>query len=397
MKKIIKGVLLLSLFCILFSSCIKEVPFATKELKRVELIYCAGDESEINQYLQQIPILIKDSWQYTGNRTLIYFDSVNDVPKLYAIRGGCPSVPEPFIELVDTYNEGDSASSEIFAKVINRVYELYPAESYGLIFTSHGTGWLPANNYPDSNKTIGLDNNTGDLNNPNSEMEISDLAKAIKDNQFDYIILEACLMSGIEVAYELRDKTKYILASSAELIAPGFNPIYAKAHHYLMNTDIELEEALKLFANDYYAFVNSYADPVYRSTTLSITKTKELESLALMVKDIYPTAENSVIDMDAIQHFDRTSSEIPSRFFDFGHYTKQLVSADKYTQIQSLLTKIIVWKAATPTFFDNLLKYNGFKIDHHSGLTVYAPQLKYPLLNESYKQMAWYKATRTDG
>ena len=47
-------------------------------------------------------------------------------------------------------------------------------------------------------------------------MEITDFAMALPDHLFEFIIFEACNMAGIEVAYELRNKAAYIMASSAQ-------------------------------------------------------------------------------------------------------------------------------------------------------------------------------------
>lgn len=67
-------------------------------------------------------------------------------------------------------------------------------------------------------------------------MEITDFAAAIPDHQSISLFSEACLMSGIEVAYELRNKTDYLLASSAELLVPGYAPVYPTAFQYLFDT-----------------------------------------------------------------------------------------------------------------------------------------------------------------
>ena len=42
----------------------------------------------------------------------------------------------------------------------------------------------------------------------------------------DYIAFEACLVAGAEVALELCGRTELLLASSAELLVPGFRPLY---------------------------------------------------------------------------------------------------------------------------------------------------------------------------
>ena len=52
------------------------------------------------------------------------------------------------------------------------------------------------------------------------EMNIEDFAAAIP-MKMDYIIMDACLMGGIEVAYALKDKCDRIIFSQAEVIGDG--------------------------------------------------------------------------------------------------------------------------------------------------------------------------------
>ncbi len=59
-------------------------------------------------------------------------------------------------------------------------------------------------------------------------MEISDFAAALGDCHFDFIVFEACFMAGVEVAWELREKTDYVVASAAEILSPGFTDIYGE-------------------------------------------------------------------------------------------------------------------------------------------------------------------------
>lgn len=88
--------------------------------------------------------------------------------------------------------------------------------SYGFIVFSHASGWLPQGTLT-SPLSIIMDKK--------QEMELSDFAQAIPDKTFNYIIFEAYFMSRIEVAYELKKKSDYILASLAEILSPGL-PIY---------------------------------------------------------------------------------------------------------------------------------------------------------------------------
>lgn len=78
-----------------------------------------------------------------------------------------------------------------------------------------------------------------------AEMELDEFAAAIPDGTLDFIIFEACLMAGVEVAYALRGKAEYLLASPAEIISPGFTPVYPEALGYLLDRSQSTDLSLK--------------------------------------------------------------------------------------------------------------------------------------------------------
>lgn len=102
-----------------------------------------------------------------------------------------------------------------FTNFLIEIQDLYPARQYGLILFSHSSGWMPQNTLTEPRKS-----SRSILNDNGDEMEMIDFAKSIPPKMFEFIIFESCFMSGIEVAYELRNKTNYIVASSTEIIFP---------------------------------------------------------------------------------------------------------------------------------------------------------------------------------
>ena len=383
---------------LLFSSCIKddyEGPDPNLPSRTV-IVYLGGDNSLSATLTEEVEAL-RRGWTYTGNRCLIYLDAADAAPKLLSLRSGCRTYPESFVETVAEYAEENSASAEVFDRVIDEVVRLYPADSYGLIFASHASGWLPVGTLSDPNRSrsIGIDTNSGSMASGTTEMELADFAAAIPDGRLDFIVFEACLMAGVEVAYELRDKTEYILASSAELLSPGFCPIYGKSLRYLFEMNRTVEQSLVAFAQAYYDYTNAQSG-AYRSTTLSILRTQGMDALATRTGELLPHINLSldVSDIASIQHFDRPGSygDYPAspRYFDFLNLMERIAAPADYTAIESLMNDIVVWKAATPTFMDG---YNGFAVTRHSGLTTYIEQDCFAGLNEAYRRTAWYVAT----
>lgn len=381
------------LLCLPFTASCSEgsVPEPCAELPtRTVLVYLAGDNNL--EEIGRTPELLRQGWKDTGSKCLIYYDAPQAAPKLFALtirHSDASSV----LETVEEYPEENSSSAGVFGRVLADVVRKYPSDSYGLIFASHGSGWLPCGALSDPTRTIGDDRTPGTTGGAR-EMEITDFAAAIPDHQFDFIIFEACLMSGIEVAYELRNKTDYLLASSAELLVPGYAPVYPTAFQYLFDTNLGVPQALEKFAGSYFNYIDT-RNGAYRSATQSIVYTREMDALAILAGKTTGNTHGRWDDalLGKLQHFDRPGSygDIPARprYFDFGQYMAYL-APERQADLDALLRKTVVWKAATPEF---MAGYNGFTILTHSGLTTYIEQDEFPELNAAYKKTAWWKAT----
>ena len=402
-------ILLVSIFLFSIGGCSKNSSDggnSTTKTPRMVIVYLGGDNNlsfETNEKIDAI----REGWAPGKGELLIYQDTYNGTPKLLRMRGADKTHSRNYTEVIETYEEENSASPEVLNRVIRKVIQDYPSDSYGLLIFSHGSGWLPdlTLSFPEGTKTarsIIIDNSTSS---PNGEaMNIEDFASAIPDKSMDFIIFEACLMSGVEVAYELKEKTDYILASSAEILSPGFTDIYPSSIMLLFDTNISPQENLQNFAENYYNTVNNFSD-VFRSATLSIIQTSELDELAALTKEAIANDRSDITAYrDDLQRFDRPGeyNENPiiyqSRFFDYEDYMQHIANTDLYNAIEAQLSKTVVWKAATPQFMmpanNSSFNYNGFKIERHCGLTTYIEQPELSYLNEQYEQTAWYKATR---
>lgn len=395
--KLFKQILFALVISLMFTACIDDdnnEPSSGRP-KRTLIVYLAGDDSSISSVLKGEVEALRQGWTYTGNRCLIYLDPADDVPQLLSLRGGCSTTPTPWIETVKTYPEQNSASAEVFANVLSDIITLYPSDGYGMILTSHASGWLPEGTLQRPTRSIGSDKNPGESTATNTQMELADFAAAIPDHQFEFIVFEACLMSNVEVAYALRNKTDYILASSAELVIPGYVPLFPDKLRILMNTKKSALSSLQLFGEAYYTYIMTLSGD-YKSTTQSIVKTALFDDLAAAVKEVYATS-TVTLDINTIQHFDRPGSygDSPAspRFFDFLDYMEQIASPDQYARIENIIKQTVLWKQATPSFFPY---QNGFDIKRHSGLTSYIEQDVFPKLNQSYEETAWWQATRGD-
>lgn len=365
---------ILFVFLLLATSCSREMEITPPVARRTVLVYLAGDNNLSGEVWQKIDSLTA-GWHNTEDNLLIYQDTQGErgTPSLLRVVG---DVVDPFTEVVREYPESNSALAEVFETVVQDVVTLYPSASYGLLFFSHATGWLPEGSYAQprsmspSLRSIANDNGR--------EMELADFAAALPDYQFDFIVFEACLMSGVEVAYALRNKADYLVASSAEILSPGFTSVYPALINDLF---CQPEADLTNFAKRYYSHCNTL-EGAYHSATISVIRLDKIDALANAMRSFY-AMQSGVQDITDLQCFDRSEKKL---FFDLADFVRQ--AADTDTKILSLLQEAVVYKASTPRFVN-------IPIHTHSGLTVYIEQAEYPLLNASWRETAWYKATHS--
>lgn len=337
-------------------------------VEKVLLVYLAGDNNLSGESCDNLNVIAEGFDGSLQGRILVYRDDYSATPSLLEISANGK------VSLIEQYKEENSADAGVFSRFLSDARNMYPQASFNLLVFSHATGWLPVSN-PKSGtvaKSILMDGT--------DEMEFTDFASAIPKGMFNLIVFDACHMVGIETAYQLKDKTNYIVASSAELLSPGYTPVYGKYINELVNGNGAN------FIRDAFNYFDSQSGYM-RSATLSLIKTGELDALAAFVRDNCDFEKE--VDLGDVQYFDRYGKRY---FYDFADYfSRLLASGGKEQELQNLINNCVVWKAATPDF---LKEYGGFSVNSHSGMTAYPIQERYPLLNKSYTALDWYRVTR---
>jgi hypothetical protein len=217
-------------------------------------------------------------------------------------------------------------------------------------------------------------------------MEITDFAMALPDHLFEFIIFEACNMAGIEVAYELRNKAAYIMASSAPVVSPGFTPIYAGSISCLLEENADLQR----FAENYFHYWN-LMEGDKRSATISIIKTAGLSNLANLIRQINTEISGSFLPVGNLQNYDGVL-KAPFYFFDFAQYYQSLSDENTYNVLQECISQCVVYKRNTPFY---ATEEGTFPITAFSGMTTFIMQRELNDLNEEYTKLQWYKDINT--
>lgn len=355
---------------LLFSSCLKEEADNRQQLpERTILFYMAGDNSLSGETQEKVDALAS-AWNIKGeNRLLVFQDRGGEnAPRLLEIKTGADG--KGTIEVLEEYKDGNSASIKVFVRVLNDMVRYCPSSDYGLVLFSHSSGWFPAGTFAQPRSVV----TDGD-----TEFELVDFARAIPNGQFRFIIFESCLMAGAEVAYELKDKTDYILASSAEILSPGLTPLYGKMLECLYKTAPDLTG----FAGEYYDYCNRLSGD-NRSATVSVVSTAGID----LLKSLLARAESHVehwewVERDDIQHFDRRAKDY--LFYDLEGYIKTIGTQEEINELAGILEGTVLYKAATDEFMSGT-PY-GFPIKKHCGLTIYIPVAKFRELNTYRKRL----------
>lgn len=383
----------LAVLCVaLLGGCVKELA-ETPPSRRPLVVYMALDNDLRGEFSSRLAAL-RAGWR-PGMELWVYADTPEG-----ASLGRMDSTPEGVaLRTVERYGEENSASGATLERLLRTVWRLCPSDGYGLLFFSHATGWLPAGTlgHPSGSRSVGSDHG--------SEIELESFSAALPEGMpLDYVVFECCLMAGAEVMLELQGRTPWVLASSAEVVAPGFRPLYESGLEVLTERTRPVPELLAAFGQSYMSHVEGLSGE-YRSATLSLIRTSSMPALAEAVRRVtrgFADEEGRDTPPAGLQHFDRPGAygdrPAAARFYDLEAYVEAcLADPDAEAAFRGALADAVVWRDATERFLGgDGSPYKGFDIGRHSGLTLYVPRGEFPALNETYRRTAWWQATREE-
>ena len=288
------------------------------------------------------------------------------------------------------------------------VADMFPAAGYGMVFSSHASGWLPAGYYNDPSeyerehggdallginrrgvretfppipefpavKSIGQDR----VGSESYEMELKDLSEAIPMH-LDYLLFDACLNGCVEVAYAFRGVADIVGFSPTEVLANGFD--YPSIAERLLRPQLNPVAVCQ----DYFAYYDAQAGSG-RSATITVVDTRKMGPLAEVCSDLFERYRNKINSLDGnrVQGYFRANRHY---FYDLKDILVQAgITAEETALLDQAMSECIVYKAATPSFL-------GIDLSRANGLSMYLPSMGTELLNKFYKEnMAWNEATR---
>lgn len=308
-------------------------------------------------------------------------------------------------ERVKSYGDQDSTDPQFMYSVLSDVKALSPKGEYGIILSSHGSGWFPVGagiqyqNIPgtdaagayehDFNKPEGALYQTRYYGQDGTEwMNISDLVYGLSAIDFSYIMFDACFMSSIEVLYDMRYSADYMVVSPAEIMGYGF-PFEKFVPMLFENSSLEtrMKNVARSFY-DYYALEASTS-----SAAIALVDMSKIDDLAESVRGVFISATNKP-DVSKVQALE---SMAPNHaFFDLKHYMEN-ISADSQAlnRFYSALDAVVPYHANTDPVYS---MYNGwFTASNVCGVSSYIPRPELPNNLNYYYNTAWASYTQPGG
>ncbi|MEG0560120.1 MAG: clostripain-related cysteine peptidase [Muribaculaceae bacterium] len=374
------------LVAILFSSCADEPSSTPTTTTRTILVYMIATNS-LGSYGCDNDDIAEMDKAVKGNglnncRLLVYRTTFDAAPVLFEILKS--NGVAKHTTLKEYSKDIKSTTKERMSEVINDMLSFAKADDYGLVLWSHASGWartLSSNSnkiyrYNANNKEY-LARDFGQDGDFSAQMPIDVLASSLPDKKFSFIYADACYMGGVEVAYQLRNKTKYFVGSPSLLPAPGM-PYDKNIPAFCENTP----NMLKACKNT-YDFYNAQSG-IAKTLTISLVDCSKLEPLAGVCRDIHSSAIE-ITDISNIQNY-IASVDAHCIYFDFGQYTSMLASAEQNTIFKSKLNDAVIYKATTGNIFGKLyIDSNKF-----SGLSTYILSTANKYNEDYYKTLDWY-------
>lgn len=292
-------------------------------------------------------------------------------------------------KILKQYVSPQFTTEEGITGILNDVQEFAPASVYAMIIGSHGMGWLPANGtqarsssrmkmhweYQGKPLTRYFGGLTREF-----QTDVSTLARGIVGAgiKMEYILFDDCYMSSVEVAYELKEATRFLIASTCEMMAYGMP--YATVGEFLLG-----DPDYRSLCEGFHDFYSTYE--IMPCGTLAVTDCSELDSMAAIMRSIngrYVFDDSLQGDLQGLDGY------TPVIFYDFADYVLTLCSEPVLTaRFKEQLERLVPYKTHTSYFYS--MAKGPLPIRTFSGITTSDPSGNPMALPKGTTN--WYKAT----
>ena len=379
--------------------------------KRTVLVFMSAENNLTGYTNSDIKEMIEGR-KLVGNDfdLLFYCDHASKTEKPFIARIK-NNASQPIDTLYHYPSDFYSSESSNFTEILQRMTQLSPAREYALVFWGHANGWILENDGVNIiRRAYGVDNGDNDsstrMKEPARWLNIPDMAKCLKQLgiHWKFIFFDCCNMQNVEVAYELRNVTDYIIASPAEITGEG-------APYATMVPDFFMEDGEQMgikMCEDY----NAQFDYIGGHLPISVVATSKMQALADATRQVLPEiaawlkTENPTKSIIYYYNYD---SDYNRNFFpEYGkvmYDMNDMIRAslanepEKYEKWATAFFEAVFYSETSSRWHSNTIQQPfDFEVtsEKFGGMSMFFPLPKYEQskhnYNEEIKQMQWYQA-----
>ena len=330
---------------------------------------------------------------------------------------------------VQALGETDSGDPKTLLNFVAWAAEEYPAERYALILWNHGGGWEPSEIDRIAKTVKATDYNTREASERSAtplgralfrttletifnipaiieraictddgsghSLDTIELGKVlgktmeILDQPLDLLGMDACLMSNLEVAYQIRPYAQYMVASEESEPNDGW-PYTSVLRELVTDPD---QSTADLAAHIVGVYIHSYLErgytgPITQSAFDLIQIDKVVERLNALANAITDNLPSGAME---IWNAQRKSAHFwHNTLWDIAHFCEVLAEGTANQGIREACEAVREILSAGQGKFVLAEAHNGTKVEHCGGVTIY---LIPPLMNISrfYGDLAYAK------
>ena len=303
---------------------------------------------------------------------------------------------------IKEYPTTEGATAQSITTILNDVRHHAASLNYALVIGSHGSGWTfkeDWENYPYNAKVMKTEHSGtpkadypttrffGSVDDMSLAINVTTLAQAIADAgmKMQYILFDNCYMANVETAYELKDVTNFVVASTSEIMSVGmpYTSMWSS-----------MATPTPSYSGMVSAFNSFYSNFRYPYGSLSAIDCRKLEELAAVMREVNATCTMADSLRDSIQILDGFNEPL---FYDMADYTDRLCGDNDIlkAKVRKQITAAIKSCKSTSKLYSYLYVYQSPKyidVNTFSGLTISDPSVNRVAV-KGREKTRWYKDT----
>ncbi|EJX10527.1 clostripain family protein [gut metagenome] len=367
--------------------------------KRTVLVYLAADNNlggagDVNFALKDVEEMKVGMGKFAGEgfHLLVYkdFNSGISAPELVEIKQN--KYGKVVEKVVKTYEDRNSVGVAEMQEVFGDVFAnpVFQAESYGLVFWSHGEGWFP---YPIPNsRWIGQDVGMGDKRMNLSQFK--EVLQSVPGLHFDFLMFDACFMQSVEVVYELRNFADYFVGSPAEIPGPGAPYDAIVPLMFVCQGAVDLAEAYYQVYKDIYNGGKDISNDNWTGgVSMSVTCSAALDKLAAVTRQCLQDVgevSSMILKNELFDYDKRTKRDEHVGYYDWCQLMEKVLPTKSFDQWKKVFDESLVFWKTTPKNYSGFV--GMFDMAGANGVTHYLPDDLSDGRVAAYRDLAWYEA-----